>query len=424
MSKSFPFVFLFVVLVISFLIDLYVYQGVKTLSRRADSLSQRKAIRVSYWVFNLGLVILVSIGVSAFDRSKAPPIWMMRMLGIYFSMLIPKLIFCAILIIEDLVRLLRGISTYFFQKASAPEKEERIVFFPGRRKFVSQLSLGIASIPFLGILHGMTKGKYKYTLHRETIFFPNLPEAFDGFTITQISDIHSGSFDDIRGVMKGVDMVKAQKSDLFVFTGDLVNNFSEEAEPWLEAFRHFEAPYGKYSILGNHDYGDYSNWPSAESKAKNHERIKAHHTTLGYKLMLNENTIIEKDGQKINLLGVENWGLGFKQKGDLQKALTGTDPSLFTILLSHDPSHWDAQVKRINQHINLTLSGHTHGMQFGVEIPGFKWSPIQMRYPKWAGLYEEKGKYLYVNRGFGFIGFPGRVGIWPEVTVITLKKMV
>ncbi len=424
MIKTFPYFIFFLVVIFALLIDLYFYQGLKVISAKFRSFRKRILFRRGYWIISAGMLLVLAIGFTAMDRTKPPSIGLMRLLGFYFAILIPKLIFCIVIAAEDVFRLLKGVFRFLFHKVSPPASMEGVIYFPGRRKFVSQVGLAIASIPFLGIIHGLTKGKYKYTLHKETIFFPDLPEAFDGFTITQISDIHSGSFDSVHGVMKGIRMTQDHKSDLFVFTGDLVNNFAPEMDPWLDIFKTLRAPYGQYSILGNHDYGDYSKWSSEELKAENHERVKAHHKTLGYNLMLNENTVIEKDGQKIALIGVENWGLGFKQKGDLQKALQGVDPNAFKILLSHDPSHWDAQVKNDKQHIHLTLSGHTHGMQFGIEIPGFKWSPIQMRYPKWAGLYEEQGKYLYVNRGFGFIGFPGRVGIWPEVTVITLRRTV
>jgi predicted MPP superfamily phosphohydrolase len=424
MIKTFPYFIFFLVIIFALLVDLYFYQGLKVMTAKMRSSRKRQIFKRTYWILSIGMMLLLTISFSAMDRTRAPSIGLMRLLGFYFAILIPKLIFCIVIAAEDVFRLLKGVLTYARHKVAPTANSEGVIYFPGRRKFVTQIGLGIASIPFLGIIHGLTKGKYKYTLHRQTLYFPDLPKAFDGFTITQISDIHSGSFDSLHGVMKGIKMTQDQPSDLFVFTGDLVNNFAPEMEPWLDIFKTLRAPYGQYSILGNHDYGDYSQWSSEALKAENHEKIKAHHKTLGYKLMLNENTVIEKDGAKIALIGVENWGLGFKQKGDLKKALKGVDPNAFKILLSHDPSHWDAEVKKSEQHIHLTLSGHTHGMQFGIEIPGFKWSPIQMRYPKWAGLYEEGGKYLYVNRGFGFIGFPGRVGIWPEVTVITLKTLV
>jgi hypothetical protein len=269
----------------------------------------------------------------------------------------------------------------------------------------------------------MVKGKYKYQVRRVTIAFKYLPEAFHNFTITQVSDIHSGSFDDAHEVSRGVELANSQNSDIFFFTGDLVNNIADEMKPWMDTFSKFHAPYGKFSILGNHDYGDYMQWESKEAKIKNLERLKEIHKEIGFKLLLNEIAIIEKDGQQIALIGVENWGKrGFTKYGNLNKALNGVDDNSFKILLSHDPSHWDAEVINHEKHIHLTLAGHTHGMQFGVEVPGFKWSPVQYIYPEWAGLYEKNDKYIYVNRGFGFIGYPGRVGIYPEITVIKLVK--
>jgi predicted MPP superfamily phosphohydrolase len=268
----------------------------------------------------------------------------------------------------------------------------------------------------------MVKGKYQYTVHRHTLFFEDLPAAFDGFTITQLSDIHAGSFDDPEAVQRGVDLAKAQKSDLFVFTGDLVNDHATEVVPYMGHFKQLRAPFGQFSILGNHDYGMYAQWPSEEAKEKNLQTLKNHHAELGYRLLLDEAVTIEKGGDKLSLVGVQNWGKGFIQIGNLDKALENVAPDAFKILLSHDPSHWQEVVKHHKKHVHLTLSGHTHGMQFGVETPVFKWSPAQYRYEAWAGLAEEFGKKLYVNRGFGFIGFSGRVGIWPEITVLELRK--
>ncbi len=292
--KTFPITILLLTIVLVLLIDVYVYQAVKILTTRLRSQRTRKIIRVSYWLLSLGVIVSVSIGFGAMDKSRAPSIILMRLLGFFFAMLIPKLIFCIILLAEDAFRLLKGIGRYLYHKVSPPADPEGVIYFSGRRKFVSQMAMGVASLPFLGIIHGLFIGKYKYTVHRETISFPDLPEAFDGFTITQISDIHSGSFDSLEGVMKGVNMTNANKSDLFVFTGDLVNNFEYEVIPWLDQFKTFKAPYGQYSILGNHDYGDYSHWPSEEKKEENHQRLIAHHTTLGYTLMRNEHTYLEK----------------------------------------------------------------------------------------------------------------------------------
>ncbi|WP_317169564.1 metallophosphoesterase [Mucilaginibacter humi] len=282
-------------------------------------------------------------------------------------------------------------------------------YFPARRKFISELAILLAAFPFFGFFYAMFRGKYDYRVHRQTIYYDDLPEAFDGFTITQLSDIHSGSFDNVKAMQKGIDLAQSQKSDLFVFTGDLVNNAAREIEQYLSNFSQLRAPYGQFSILGNHDYGDYIHWDSEAEKAANLDKLKQHHKDLGYRLLLNENVELEKSGQKISLIGVENWGRGFIQKGDLSKALAGVDPKSFKILLSHDPTHWEEQVRyNTNANVRLTLSGHTHGAQFGVEVDGFRWSPVQYRYLDWAGLANEGDRYLYVNRGFGF--WPSQAG--------------
>jgi predicted MPP superfamily phosphohydrolase len=254
--------------------------------------------------------------------------------------------------------------------------------------------------------------------------FDDLPEAFHGYKITQISDVHSGSFDDHKKVAYGIDLVNKQNSDVILFTGDLVNNKTDEMLPWVDLFSKLEAKDGVYSILGNHDYGDYTTWETEALKAQNLEDLKNLQKQMGFDLLLDEHRYIKKGNDRIALLGVENWGRGrFKKAGDLQKAKQGISKNDFKILMSHDPSHWEDVVIQDDHHFHLTLSGHTHGMQFGVEIPGWvKWSPVKWRYKYWAGVYEELGQYINVNRGFGFIGYPGRVGIWPEISVITLKK--
>ncbi len=286
----------------------------------------------------------------------------------------------------------------------------------------------IALIPFAGIAHGIVSGRFRYRVRRETIYYDDLPPAFDGFTITQISDIHIGSFDPEthrEEVIAGIELAQQQNSDIFVFTGDMVNNAAVEMAPWKEEFKRLRSKHGQYSILGNHDYGDYIQWDSVAEKVQNMKDLFATHAEIGFDLMLDRNVAIERNGEKIYLIGVENWGAGgFKQKGDLEKALQGVPDDAFKILLSHDPSHYDVMVSKHKTDIHLTLSGHTHGAQFGVEIPGIKFSPVQFRYSRWAGLYNIGKRFLYVNRGFGFLAFPGRVGIWPEITVLTLKRKV
>ena len=301
---------------------------------------------------------------------------------------------------------------------------EQKFYLPERRKLITQIALALSAVPFSTLLYGMYKGRYNYRVLRYTLEYDSLPESFDGFQITQISDLHCGSFDNFKKVAYGIDLINEQKSDLLLFTGDMVNNKSSEARPWVEKLSELEAPYGKFSVLGNHDYGDYNQWESEAAKQKNMEEMYQIHKDIGFDLLLNESRYIEKNGEKLALIGVENWGAGrFKKAGDLEKSIAKIHPHDFKILLSHDPSHWEAEVLSHPHPFHLTLSGHTHGFQFGIEIPGWvKWSPIQWRYKHWAGIYEEKEQKLNVNRGFGYLAYPGRVGIWPEITVITLKK--
>ncbi|MFN3641217.1 MAG: metallophosphoesterase, partial [Flavobacterium sp.] len=292
-------------------------------------------------------------------------------------------------------------------------------------KLVSQLALGVAAIPFISLLFGMTIGKYNFKVIKQTVYYSELPESFDGFTLTHISDIHSGSFDSPDKIQYAIDLINEQDSDLILFTGDIVNTHATEMEPWIETFQKIKQPkFGKFSVLGNHDYGEYIQWPSQQAKEENFTAIKDVHRRIDFKLLLNEHIKINNGTDELAIVGVENWGHNFKKAGDLNIATEGLSESDFKILLSHDPSHWEYEVKNFSNPIHLTLSGHTHGLQFGFEIPGFmKWSPVQYVYKQWAGLYEHQSKFLYVNRGFGFHAYPGRVGIWPEITVIELKKL-
>lgn len=376
--------------------DLYFFQAVTTLTGNIFILGV-------YWLYGilLGAGVLYS---TLFRKSKPSATGLISsLMALMLLSLVPKLIALPVLFIEDIVRIFSG--------------------FPPRAQWVSELALVVAAVPFFSLLYGMTGGRHRYKVHRETLYFNDLPDAFDGFTITQLSDIHSGSFSSEKGVEKGVNMVNAQNSDLILFTGDLVNNKASEMDRWIPLFARLKAPYGKFSVLGNHDYGDYIKWRSKSYKNANLDRIKKVHEEIGFQLLLNEAATIKKEGQSIALIGVENWGKGrFHKYGDLKKAAIDVPANAFKILMSHDPSHWDAVTLDHHQHIHLTLAGHTHGMQFGIELFGFQWSPVKYIYPQWAGLYKKEGKYLYVNRGFGFLGFRGRIGIWPEITVIELKK--
>lgn len=379
---------------------------------------KRKKMVMAYQVISLIIAIYLLYTISQFDRSVGQTRKTMLVLAFALMVYIPKMVLTLIMITEDIFRVGKGSVTYLAKKKGDQP------FLASRRKFVSQLGLGFAAIPFMSILYGIFEGKYNFKVIKQRIYFPDLPEEFDGFTITQISDIHSGSFDNSEKINYAIDLINEQNSDMILFTGDIVNTHAKEMVPWINTFNRIKKhKYGKYSVLGNHDYGEYVSWPTPADKENNFQAIKNLYGQIDFKLLLNEHTVIEKGDQKIALVGVENWGHNFKKAGDLNKASNGLTSNDFKILMSHDPSHWDYEVQHHDKNFHLTLSGHTHGMQFGIEIPGyFKWSLAQYVYKQWAGLYENKGRYVYVNRGFGFHAYSGRVGIMPEITVIELKK--
>lgn len=408
-------IFLAAVFLFATFLNWYVFQAVKTIAIAVGSEKQRAWISILYWLIFQGLsVFLVITFVRVFSVGEISAS-IQNVMNVFLTIMVTQLVCIIFLFGEDIFRNLQAGFLY----VSSGFKD---FSFPSRSKWVSLIAISVAIIPFFSFVYGIKYGKYNYQVKEEVLYFENLPEAFDGFRIVQISDIHSGSFKDDTGIQKGIDLVKAQQADLFVFTGDLVNHKADEIEPFIENFSQISAPFGQYSIIGNHDYGDYVSWPTTDAKRKNFERLKDNHAKLGWTLLNNEHAVIKKDGQHISLLGVENWGIGFKTQGDLDKALADVPADDFKILLSHDPSHWEAEVKNHSVAIALTLSGHTHGMQFGIETPIFRWSPVQYRYPNWAGLSKANDRYLYVNRGFGFHAFSGRVGIWPEITVIELRK--
>jgi predicted MPP superfamily phosphohydrolase len=410
-----------IIAAISLLLDWYVFNGLKTFVKDWKSLRRKRVVLWGYLLVSIGVTVLFVAGTGSFNNARGMTPYHEWMLSLLITFFITKIIFSLILLIGDIGRLFYGVGNYAINRNKKKPGEP---FIPARRKFISEVAILVAAVPFSGFLYAMFKGKYDYKLHKQTLYFDDLPDAFDGFTITQISDIHSGSFDNKDAVQRGIDLANAQKSDLFVFTGDLVNNAAWEIEPYMDMFSQLKAPHGQFSILGNHDYGDYIHWDSETEKDANLDKLKEHHKALGYRLLLDENVVIEKGGQKISLIGVQNWGRGFVQIGDLDKAMTGVDKDAFKILLSHDPTHWEEKVRYYPEKIHLTLSGHTHGAQFGVETAGLRWSPVQYRYLDWAGWIEQHDRQLYVNRGFGFLAFSGRLGIWPEITVLTLKKRV
>jgi predicted MPP superfamily phosphohydrolase len=397
-----------ILLVIIVALELYAFQALKTVSKS-------KIVRYSWVVVSLIAYINFSYVAITYDRTLGQTPQFQMAMGIMLTVLLPKLVVLIAMFGEDVYRsVLKLFSVISSNKTNS---------FTGRRKFISQLALGIAAIPFAAFIYGIIQGKYNYKVLKYQLRFKDLPDAFDGFTITQISDIHSGSFTNREKIQYGVDLINEQKSDLMLFTGDIVNNKADEMDNWIDVFSQLKAKEGKYSILGNHDYGDYMDWKDPQDKINNFQDVKRIHEKIGFDLLLDEHRYLEKDGQKIALVGVENWGKGFNQAGDLEKASANINKDDFKILMSHDPSHWEHVVKKDDFNYQLTLSGHTHGLQMGIEIPGwFKWSPSKFAYKQWAGLYKEYGRYINVNRGFGYHAFPGRVGIWPEITVVELKK--
>lgn len=392
------------------LFEWYAFQAIKTVTQNR-------------WIWLFYSIIVISIFGSllwgGYNRTEGMTVSFNYAIGSFLMLIAFQILLIAFLFIEDLARIFQAIYGYL-----TGNKVSEAGFLPSRRKFVSQIALGLASIPLTSLLYGMYKGRYNYKVLQYELTYDDLPEAFDGFTITQISDVHSGSFDNAKKVQYGIDLINRQQSDVILFTGDFVNNRTSELDPWIDTFAQLKAPFGKYSVMGNHDYGDYMQWPSEAAKVENFEAFKKAHQSMGFDLLLNESRFLEKDGQRLALIGVENWGAGrFKKAGDLNKAVSGLEATDFKVLMTHDPSHWEAEVLPHPFPFHLTLSGHTHGMQFGIEIPGWiKWSPAQWRYKQWAGVYERDQQRINVNRGFGFLAYPGRVGMWPEVSVITLRR--
>lgn len=371
-----------------------------------------KVVPSLLWLIPVVLLALLSYGISKLNTNGQTLVFKFsaHALLIYFTSLI---VFTLTEFLTDGYRLIAGGIGYLSQGN---------FIYPARPLIGVYLGVLLTSLIIIAFIYGIFRGKYAYRVIKHTLYFDDLPTAFDGFTITQISDVHAGSFTNAKQVQKGIDLINKQESDLFVFTGDLVNNKAEEIKPWIGHFSQIKAKNGQFSVLGNHDYGDYVMWENELIKQENLQQLKRFHAELGFRLLLDEHIEINKNGEKIILAGIENWGLGFGERGDLKKALQGTSEKDFKVLLSHDPSHWEAQVKNNPNKIHLALAGHTHGMQFGIEAFGIKWSPVKLRYKHWAGIKRENGRVLNVNRGFGFIGFSGRVGIWPEITVIELKK--
>ncbi|HEU4573824.1 MAG TPA: metallophosphoesterase [Chitinophagaceae bacterium] len=400
-------------------LDVYVFQVIRHLSQHAGE-KVKPVIFILYWVVSAGAIIVLLLlpYLHFLQQSKLFRNTVFAIIaGIFFAKVVASVFF----IVDDVRRGVQWTATKVFVTRSKGQSLGDGSDQISRSVFLSWMGIVAGGGLFGSLLYGFSN-KYRYEVRRKKLSFTNLPASFKGLKIIHISDIHSGSFTDKQAVSHGVDMILKEKPDLILFTGDLVNNLADEMEDYMDVFGRLNAPMGVFSTLGNHDYGDYVHWDSEEAKKANLERLKGVHKQLGWRLLMNEHVVLEKDNAQIALLGIENWSAKarFPKYGDLKKAYAGSEKYPFKILMSHDPSHWDAQVRPEFEDIDLMLSGHTHGMQFGVEIPGLKWSPVQYLYKEWAGLYEQGRQKLYVNRGYGFIGYPGRVGILPEITVLEL----
>jgi uncharacterized protein len=404
----------FLAIIAALLIDLYVFQAIKTVTQ---GMARRWRILIFGLHWGLALVALttwVIVPLFHMEYSRLNNYLQVIIIGLYIA----KVIAALFLFIDDIRRIIQWLIARIARQSGGTATREEAI---SRSVFLSWLGLGLGAAGYGALLSGFSN-KYNYRVHRIRMSFENLPAGFRGLKVVQVSDIHSGSFDNPGAVGRGVDMVLAEKPDLILHTGDLVNGSAREMADYKAIFSRLSAPMGVFSILGNHDYGDYSWWESEEHKSANLDRVKQVQAEMGWRLLLNEHVVLERGGDKIALIGVENWSAKprYPKHGRLDLAYPGSEQYPFKILMSHDPSHWDAQVRPEYPDIDLMLAGHTHGAQFGVELPGFKWSPIQYVYKQWAGLYEEGRQKLYVNRGYGFIGYPGRFGILPELTVIEL----
>lgn len=393
-------------------IEIYSFQLIRTLSRG----------HWWKWIYlAISILVILNVALQFYLHQDRAVVSTPRDIAstILLAFFVAKVVFIVFMLGEDIYRFFEAVFNSLSRKRT-PEQS----FLPSRRAFISKIGLGLAALPFGAILYGAWKGKYNYQVREYELSFKDLPPAFDGYKITQLSDIHIGSFDSKEEVRYAIDLANKQGSDALFFTGDLVNNVTRELYGWEEILSSLKAKDGVYSILGNHDYGDYYTWDSPEKKQANLEELFQIQKDMGWRLLLDEHVTLRKGDDELHVVGVQNWGGGrFPKYGDLAKASDGLSNEAFKILLSHDPTHWDLQVKDDPKKYHLTLSGHTHGMQFGIEIPGFiKWSPASFVYKKWAGIYKETDQFLNVNRGFGFLGYSGRAGIWPEITVITLKR--
>jgi uncharacterized protein len=395
-------------------LDLYAYTAISSLFPNWTK-SSKQLLSTIYWaipiVTILFLILTTIVDTSIFNKNIY-----ITFRTILFMLYICKFFMCFVFLFDDGRRSIVQVINHFTKETT---------FSPSRNRFITQIGIAIGTLPFGLLSYGMIRNRYRFTMFRETLPILNLADNLIGLKIIQISDIHSGSYLSKEPLYNVIDLINKENPDLVFFTGDLVNNVASEMHPYMDVFDKIKSKHGVYSIFGNHDYGDYVRWDSEEEKMQNKKDLIAVHSKLGWNLMLNENKILDINGEKIGLIGLENFSAlpQFPKYGKLAESYKGIEEAPLKILLSHDPTHWDFEVIPNFKDIQITLAGHTHGGQFGIEIPGFKWSPVKFMYKQWAGLYSKDNQHLYVNRGLGMLGYPGRVGILPEISVLTLKKV-
>jgi len=410
---------LLIILMVMLIVDLYAFKGIKVLLKGNKHLRFKWVIYVCFWSISGFMLLLILSGdlLRSSIRNLTVFNWYYYFFGAFIVLYTPKIVFIIFHFAEDIIFGIRWIIHQLVSSKSKSHQGKPI----SRSRFLSQTGMILAAIPFSSFIWGIAKGRFNFRLEKVRLTFPNLPKSFDGLRIVQISDIHIGCFKGFEAhVKEAIRIANEQQPDILFFTGDLVNNFYDELDGWLPILSELKAKYAKYSILGNHDYGNYYHWESETDKARNFRMIKEAEAKIGFKLLNNRAEVFTMNGEELAIIGVENWGhKPYPQYADYDKASQEVLDKPFKILLSHDPTHWDAKILNKTD-VDLTLSGHTHGMQFGVHIAGAEWSPAKFKYPRWGGLYREGNQYLYVNRGLGVIGYPGRVGMPPEITVIEL----
>lgn len=397
-----------------FLSDLYVFEAVKLVTANFPQ-NWHPIISGIYWGWSA--LTIITLALAILSRGTPPTAFKTYLATVLFIVFAAKLVVMLFLALEDVVRLVRFAVLYFSEDAAGLSQIPR-------SKVWSLVALVAGFIPFITLIYGIAFGAFRYQVKRVVIKFPNLPPGFHGFKLVQISDLHTGSFSSEGPLRKAVRLINEQEPDVVCFTGDLVNNVADEVQPYIKVLGQIQSKLGVYSVLGNHDYGDYVRWRSSLEKTENLQRLKQSQARMGWRLLMNEHVTLERNGDQIALLGIENWGMkaGFPKYGKMYKAHPGTEKYAFKVLLSHDPSHWEAEINQKYPDVDLMLSGHTHGMQFGVNLPFFKWSPVQYVYKQWSGLYRKGSQYLYVNVGLGYLGYPGRVGFLPEITVLEFHR--